>query len=194
MPFNAFKHYTSQFGHISSQEWSQLINIATPITLKKEALITQSDERFNKEVFVEKGIIRGFIIDEAGNEKSTSFFIEGGFMSTTSLRNNNGHSLYNYQALCYSELLYFNAAEIRHFFSRNKVLTQIGKDIKEREIQRIRERDSCLLQTNAKDKYQAFISHYPNLESFISQKHIASYLGITPVSLSRIKSHKTDNI
>ena len=194
MLFNAFKHYTSQFGHISPQEWSQLINIATPVTLKKEALITQSDERFNKEVFIEKGIIRGFIIDEAGNEKSTSFFIAGGFMGTTSFRNNNGRSLYNYQSLCHSELLYFNAAEIRHFFSKNKVLTQIGKDIKEREIQRIRERDSCLLQTSAKDKYQTFISHYPNLESFISQKHIASYLGITPVSLSRIKSRKTDNI
>lgn len=187
---NNFEYYINQYAEISSSDWEILNSISTSLVLSKEQMIIRSNERFQKEIFIEKGVVRGFIVDEDGNEKSTSFFEEGDFMSTNTLRNNSdGKSIHNYQALNSVHLIVFEAKQLRQFFSRNKLLSNIGATIKEREILRISDRDKCLLQVTAKDKYALFSKCYPTIERYISQKHIASYLGITPVSLSRIKAN-----
>lgn len=165
--------------------------------LKKEEDLVKQDSIFNKEVFIEEGIMRACIIDDEGNEKSVAFFQAGEFMSTSTLRTKNGRSIHHYQAMCKTNVLLFEPQELRTFLSKNNALSAIGKAIKENEIERMNNRDKCLLQVKARNKYLNFLKYYPNLEMSISQKHIASYLGITSVSLSRIKSDlrniKTDN-
>ncbi|KQC00837.1 Crp/Fnr family transcriptional regulator [Pedobacter sp. Hv1] len=181
---------------IHEDEWSSITNIGTTVHLKKDQIIFRKGESVNKEVFLIDGIVRGFMIDEDGNEKSTSFFEEGEFMSTQALRTKKGVSLYNYQALCRTKLLVFDSRQLKDLLSEKKKLSQIGKAIKERELTRLMNRDDCLMQVKAVDKYLKFIAFYPNLERQISQRYIASYLGITPVSLSRLKKImivKTDN-
>jgi hypothetical protein len=92
--------------------------------------------------------------------------------------------------------LVFDSKQLKDLLSENKKLVEIGKAIKERELTRLMNRDDCLMQVKAIDKYLKFINFYPNLERQISQRYIASYLGITPVSLSRLKKSmmmQTDN-
>jgi CRP-like cAMP-binding protein len=181
---------------INKDEWASITNIGTTAHLKKDQIIFQKGDPNNKEVFLVNGIVRGFITDEYGNEKSTSFFEEGEFMSTHSLRTQKGISIYNYQALCRTKLLVFDSMQLKDLLSETKKLSEIGKAIKERELTRLMNRDDCLMQVKAVDKYQKFITLYPNLERQISQRYIASYLGITPVSLSRLKKSlivQTDN-
>jgi CRP-like cAMP-binding protein len=181
---------------INENEWSSITNIGTTIHLKKDEIIVRKGDKSSKEFFLESGIVRGFLVDEEGNEKSTSFFEEGEFMSTQSLRTKKGISLYNYQALCRTKLLVFDSKQLKDLLSENKKLVEIGKAIKERELTRLMNRDDCLMQVKAIDKYLKFINFYPNLERQISQRYIASYLGITPVSLSRLKKSmmmQTDN-
>ena len=117
-------------------------------------------------------------------------------MSTHSLRTTKGVSIYSYQALCNTKLLVFDSRQLKELLSETKKLSQIGKVIKEKELTRLMNREDCLMQVKAVDKYQKFITYYPNLERQISQRYIASYLGITPVSLSRLKKSmltQTDN-
>lgn len=172
---------------INQKEWLSIKNIGLTIHLKKDELIFRKGEHNKKEVFIENGIVRGYIIDEAGNEKSTSFFEEGEFMSTHSLRTQNGILFNNYQALCPTKLLIFDSKQLKDLLSETKKLSEVGKAIKQRELTRLINRDDCLMQVKAIDKYMKFITFYPNLERQISQRYIASYLGITPVSLSRLK-------
>lgn len=181
---------------VNEDEWASIATIGTTIHLKKDEIIFRKGEHNNKEVFLENGIVRGFILDEEGNEKSTSFFEAGEFMSTQSLRTQRGVSIYNYQALCRTTLLVFDSKQLKDLLSQNKKLSEIGKAIKERELTRLMNRDDCLMQVKAIDKYQKFMTFYPHLERQISQRYIASYLGITPVSLSRLKKSmlvQTDN-
>lgn len=179
------------------EEWNVIKNMGKSKSLKKEEHLIQQNSLFDKEVFIEKGIIRAYIIDDDGNEKSIAFYEEGRFMSTSTLRTINSKSLHNYQAICKTELILFNSNELKSFFTKNKYLSEIGSTIKEDEIKRQNNRDNCLLQVKGKNKYLNFLKYYPNIEILISQKHIASYLGITPISLSRIKSglrkNKSDN-
>ncbi|GGF06369.1 Crp/Fnr family transcriptional regulator [Flavobacterium limi] len=181
---------------LNEDEWVSIKNIGTIFHLKKDQIIFRKGEHNDKEVFLVNGIVRGFIIDENGSEKSTSFFEEGEFMSTHSFRTQKSVSIYNYQALCRTKLLVFDSKELKDLLSGTKKLHEIGKAIKEREMTRLMNRDDCLMQVKALDKYQKFITFYPNLERQISQRYIASYLGITPVSLSRVKKSllsQTDN-
>lgn len=181
---------------VNEEEWSSITNIATTIHLKKDDIIFRKGDKSHEEFFLEKGIVRGFIVDDAGNEKSTSFYEEGEFMSTQSLRTQKNVSIYNYQALCLTKLLVFNSKQLKEVLAKTKKLSEIGKVIKERELTRLMNRDDCLMQVKAVDKYQKFTTFYPNLERYISQRYIASYLGITPVSLSRLKKSmlvQTDN-
>lgn len=171
----------------STKEWSSIQAIATKVKLKKEELILYKGERTDKEIFVESGIVRGFIVDESGNEKSTSFFRQGEFMSTNTLRTHQGISICNYQVLCSATLLVFDSNELRQLLSETNSMIEVGKQIKERELVRLSNRDECLMEVKAVNKYLKFIHFYPDLESRIAQRHIASYLGITPVSLSRLK-------
>jgi len=172
---------------IDEKEWSAITTLASVINLKKDELIFRKGERSNKEVFLENGIVRAFIVDEDGNEKSTAFFQQGEFMSTQSLRTLGGVSRYSYQALCPTKLLFFDSKQLKDVLSETQKLIALGKNIKERELIRLDNRDDCLMQARAADRYMKFVTFYPRLEGQISQRYIASYLGITPVSLSRLK-------
>ena len=110
-------------------------------------------------------------------------------MSTHTLRTTNGASICYYQALSHTKLLVFDSRQLKQLLSENKKLIQAGKEIKEKEMVRLANRDECLMQVKAVDKYLKFSKFYPTLESKISQRFIASYLGITPVSLSRLKKN-----
>jgi CRP-like cAMP-binding protein len=188
MSTEILRNYLNQYNKLSQEEWEYLLSLSKDIILKKEEIIVRKNEHFDKEVFLLEGVVRGFLIDEKGNDKTVSFFANGNFMSIATLRNIAGRSIHNYQALCKTKLLIFDSQSLRDFFSGNELLNEIGKQIKQNEIERINARDKCLLQVNSSDKYSEFLRYYPTLEQFISQKHIASYLGITPVSLSRTKS------
>lgn len=181
------ERFFNEITPLSGDEWEALLEISELSTFKKEQYIVQKDSSFLHEVFIEQGIVRAFLFDSAGNEKTTAFFTDGEFMSTSTLRTKNGRSMHFYQALCPSKLVFFPSDKIKSFLSQTKKLSKIGRAIKDSEIDRIFNRDKTLLQNKARDKYRCFLAHYPTLESKISQKYIASYLGITPVSLSRIK-------
>ena len=173
---------------ISSEQWITLEGLCQSQNLKKQGHVVREGELFGQEVFVESGVLRAYKVDEEGNDRSIAFFEAGHFMSTSFLRTKNGKSLYHYQALCETRILTFNAKKLKDFFSSTVGLSAIGKSIKDQQIAQWTERDTCLVQAKAKDKYLKFIEFHPRVESLISQKYIASYLGITPVSLSRIKS------
>jgi CRP-like cAMP-binding protein len=172
---------------LCKKDCDAVVSIASIIHVKRNEIILSKGDKSDKEYFVEGGIVRGFIVDDEGNEKSTAFFQDGEFMSMASLRTRDGACLYNYQALCPTKLMVFDPKQLRELFSVSEKFMEIGKEVRERELTRIYNRDECLMQVKAADKYQKFIQFYPNIEKYISQRYIASYLGITPVSLSRLK-------
>ena len=155
--------------------------------LKKDELFIRKGQHLDSEIFIEKGIVRAFIVDDDGNEKTIAFFEEGEFMNSLTLRTSQWKSLHYYQALTCTTTIQLSSTNFKNFLSSNKQLSAVGKLIKEREVERLNKRDLCILQVRGVDKYLNFKKFFPNIEKDVSQKHIASYLGITPVSLSRLK-------
>lgn len=184
---NILRAYLESLIALSPEEWAGIELCTEQRILKKGEVLVRENSVFQQEVFIEKGVIRAFLIDNEGNEKSTAFFQEMNFMSTNTWRSRKGRSIYAYQALCPSDLVLFDADGLKSILSKSNKLISLGKILKEKEIDRMNLRDECLLQVKALDKYTKFRACYPGIENSISHLHIASYLGITPVSLSRIR-------
>lgn len=138
--------------------------------------------------FVISGILRLYYVDRDGNEYTKSFCAENSFVAAYSALLLQQPSRLFIQALEDTKLLIADYSAYR-VLSENHVCWQ-ALNCKIAEILFIKKekRESALLLDNAKIRYLSFQEEYPGLETRIRQHHIASYLGITPVTLSRIRA------
>jgi CRP-like cAMP-binding protein len=140
--------------------------------------------------FVVKGLFRYFYVNEKGSEFTKGFFPEGHFINSYSAMVQQRPSYYTIEALEDSNIIVFDVEDWHRLVKGHAcwsllLLAQLQKGFVKKES---RERE--LLLSSAAQRYQSFLEEYPLLESRVKQHLIASYLGITPVALSRIRSSK----
>lgn len=185
---NNLKAHILQLLSFSEPEWQEIAECCTARELQKGEVFIDKGAKCNHEVYISAGVVRAFLIDEDGNEKTTAFFKANEFLSTSAHRTNrSGCSLYTYQAVSNAQLVFLNSEMFSKLYLKHDKLKKLVADVKEREVLRINNRDEILLQVRAEEKYKKFREYMPNLEFEIAHHYIASFMGITPVSLSRIR-------
>lgn len=137
--------------------------------------------------FVNKGCLRVFNRDKNGDEHNIMFCPENWWGNDMTSFSGQSPAYYNISALEVTEVIYINhqsleqlyidVPKLERFF---RILTQNGFSLFQRRI-------NTNLSKTAEERYALFQQLYPKLEQRIAQKHIASYLGITPVFLSMIR-------
>ena len=134
---------------------------------------------------LEKGILRGFVYDNDGEEITTHFYQEGDMVVGSFIPNVNMSM--TIQALANCEISVANYSEVMSQVNKNQEIT----DIITREFQKLNKqmqsRLVSLLNLSALEKYQLFLDNYPGLLNRIPHYYIAQYLGITPTQLSRVR-------
>jgi|GEM_PF-1794414 len=191
---SSFKNYIDKITALDSDLFHLLDSLSEKSALKKAEVFIHANSRFNKEIFIETGVLRSYIVDEHGNDRTTAFFTGGEFVSTNTFRTINGRSSCFYQALGPASIRLFDSHKLKSTLSDNNILSLLGREIKEKIINRINQRDECIAQVKATDRYLKFIEYYPDLEHKISHHYIATFLGITPVSLSRVRKKLRNSI
>ncbi|HEY0177175.1 MAG TPA: Crp/Fnr family transcriptional regulator [Pedobacter sp.] len=159
-------------------------------TWKKNTVLLDSGEICRNIYFVNKGCLRIFNTDQKGEQHNILFCPENWW--AVDIASFSGHSpaFYAIQALEDTEVfylsygaldqLYIEIPKLERFF---RILVQNGFNLYQRRI-------TSNLSKTAEERYELFQKQYPKLEQRIAQKHIASYLGITPVFLSMIRSKR----
>lgn len=173
---------------ISSRSIDKIESLAQYQSIKKGSYLTQVGQTNKLEYFVLQGICKSFLHDPEGEEVSLCFFMSGSIISPFTTRTRDGKSILNIRALTEIEIAAMDAndfeqlmvedLEIRHFGNtvlRNELMTKVQKEI-------------GLASLTAKSRLEILRKQYPNLENLIPHTDIASYLGITPISLSRLRS------
>ncbi len=168
--------------------WQELLQIAIERSILKNEKLATEGIPFNYEIFLVKGILRSFYVTPEGKEYTTSFCNEGSFVSPVFTRQSEGKSLLHIEALENSKLILFEEVKFTELRYRFKDLFILGSKVTEGELQLKSLKELLLATSNIKQLYFFFQEKYPDLEKKISQKHIASFMGVDPVSLSRIKS------
>jgi CRP-like cAMP-binding protein len=185
--FLELKKHIDGIALLTSDAWADLEQIVRISEIRNEDFLVREGARTLDEVYLVRGILRGFYRSYEGEEVNVVFFTENNVLPPHYFRTKNQISQLNIQALSDIVVARFNSEKFSALRYRHESLMRYGNVIVERELEYKTQREILLLTKNAEERYKAFRDMYPGLENYISQYHIASYLGITPVSLSRIR-------
>jgi CRP-like cAMP-binding protein len=183
----AYKKHIDKIIPISQVIWDELKAILSTRELKKDEFIVKEHQPFNLEIFVHKGVIRGFYESSSGDEINVSFYQDNELVCPYFARAKNGKSIINLQAITPVLIIETEQHTMKTLRHKYLELLKYSSLVVENELARKTQHEIFLLKKSAEERYMMFQKMYPHLENRISQYHIASYLGITPVSLSRLR-------
>ncbi len=184
------EHITEQFSkYISPVDVSivsELLNLAEEKHYKKGEILLYSGETCHYMGYIVKGMVRSYYLDDNGNDITKNFHIEDYFiMDETLLGLNN--SICIYEALEDCIILFVDSFQVRILIQQNDYIKNLYLFGLENGLRYKIMRENAFLTQNATERYINFKRQYPLLERRVKLAHIASYLGITPESLSRIR-------
>jgi CRP-like cAMP-binding protein len=155
---------------------------------EKGEVIIDRGKRNNKEYFVYEGVCRSFLLSPEGKEVTISYFLEGSVLSPNKTRTANQISHLNFQALTKLTLASLNADKFEQLMINHIDIREFGNMVLQNELLAKVEKEIGLASLNAKERLILFREKHHFLENLISHVDIASYLGITNISLSRLRN------
>ncbi len=152
-------------------------------------MIQRQGETASYAYFVKKGLLRSFTIDEKGKEHIFMFAPEGWMISDIESHAYDSPAELFIEALEDSEVEVINRALIKELkLSHEALLEETGRLL--RRVGVLQRRVIMLMSSPAIDRYEHFVQTYPQMIHRVPQRMIASYLGITPETLSALRSRK----
>ncbi|MBB6111757.1 Crp/Fnr family transcriptional regulator [Mucilaginibacter lappiensis] len=155
---------------------------------RKSQLLVEPPYPANAEFFVTKGCLRHYFLDENGVEHTTAFAIEGWWMTDLQSFFTGAPSKYHVEAMEEGEVIKLRKEGREELFTKIPALNIYFRILYQNAIISQNERILNVLSTTADERYLRFIKKYPALENRVPQYLIASYLGITPEFLSKVKT------
>lgn len=175
---------------LSPDEQEKVLALLQQQTVPKRSFLLLAGDIDKYIYFVKQGCLRMFYADKDGMEHNICFYPENWWACDIVSFFKEKPAVNNIQALEDTEVYYLSLARLEQLFLEVpkferffRILTQNGFDLYQKRI------ISNLSQT-AEKRYLEFRKNYPGLESRIAQKHIATYLGITPAFLSMMRKDK----
>lgn len=182
---NAIRQITS----LPDAEADKLVKLAQPSSIEKGCAFIREGDLPKKFAYVTTGLFRYFYVNSKGSEFTKGFFPENSFITSYTAMAKERPSYYTIEALEDSEILVIDYAQWKKLYKSHPCWTAVLMALLEKGYIKKETRERELLLLDATGRYQSFLAEYPNLEQRIKQHLIASYLGITPVTLSRIRKN-----
>jgi CRP-like cAMP-binding protein len=181
------KKYLTQKAGLSEEEYTSLSSSLSTKKVLKGDLILSPGEVCKYAFFVESGLIRSYTLDEIGKEHIIQLAPEMWIVSDRSGTYFNEPAEFFVQAIEDSEVVFMDV----DFLSKASELSISFRKFNDRalhaHIRQLQKRVNSLLSATAEKRYLDFIQTYPDINQRVPQWMIASYLGITPESLSRVR-------
>lgn len=158
-----------------------------PVQIKKGAFFLQEGTRSQDYLFLEQGIMRSFLFDTEGTEVTTNFYTSGNVVFEAASFFQRVPSQENIMAMtdCTGWKLSFE--ELNALFHALPAFRETGRAILVRTLVSLKLRTLSMINQTAEQRYASLLSQQPTIFQHVPLKYIASYLGITDTSLSRIR-------
>lgn len=170
---------------LSPQSAKLLAEVITIIDVESETKFVKEGSSNNMEYLIFEGICRSYLINSKGDEVTLSFFTS--IVAPNLIRTKLNKSILNVQALTKVRLGTFLSEDLMKLMNQNREIELWGNSVLQKELMEKVEKEINQISLSAKDRLIVFREKYEQLENLISHSYIASYLGITKVSLSRIR-------
>ena len=185
----AFPINQSYLSHLGEEELAQLSSIMEYRTAAKNEILVPAGKPVKDVYYIHKGIVRLFLFDESGREINTHLAWDGMFITSYYSLIKDQLSDESVIAVTSCELYHFSYASLAALFDPYPKVERLGRILSEEAFSCLAERGRMLQTMTAKERYLHLMNSIP-MEIFrnIPMQDIASYLGIAPGSLSRIRN------
>ncbi|MFD1613923.1 Crp/Fnr family transcriptional regulator [Gelatiniphilus marinus] len=179
--------FLNSISKISEDTYSEIKKISTFKIIKAGTEIVKINEVPSKAYMVVSGIVRSYLITESGKEFNKSFYLPISFAASLTALMRRKPSAFVFQAVTDCEIYEIDYYKTMHLCNSKPNLKTLYTKVLEYLYIKYEKRIIESITLNAKERYLELKKQIPDVDSLISQHHIASYLGITPVQLSRIR-------
>ena len=156
-------------------------------SVKKNEVLLRIGESCNYTFFVAKGLLRAYSIDENGKEHILQFAPENWLISDRSTVLFDGVSEQFIDAVEESEVIFIPSDFFEKLAKDSPSFQKFNMLALNNHIRHLHKRINLLISASAEVRYLDFIKLYPDILLRVPQLMVASYLGITPESLSRVR-------
>ncbi|MBL7932827.1 MAG: Crp/Fnr family transcriptional regulator [Bacteroidia bacterium] len=172
---------------ISDEQLKAFVSLATERKYKKGQFLLTEGSTIRKTHFIKKGALIAYYVDLQGMEHVVQFGIEGWWISDIQSYVKGDVAKLNVQALEDSSIYEFSNEVMEKAYDEIPPITRYFLKITQNAFATFQARVLADLSESAEKRYKLFREKYPKIELRFPQKMIASYIGVTPESLSRLK-------
>jgi CRP-like cAMP-binding protein len=184
---NKFKIFLRQITPISDKEFDETVIFFHEQTLRKGDFFIKQGKICRQIAFINNGILRTFYLNDKAEETTSCFCTENSLTTSYKSFILQQPSTLSIQALEDTELLVIDYENLERLYSTSMVWQNIGRAVAQREYIVMEQYASVLNNETAKEKYLRLLKEQPTVLQKANIEDVASYLGITRRTLSRIR-------
>jgi len=177
---------------LTDAECTYFIAQLQPKKYKRHEFLLREGEVCKHVFFIVKGLTRYFYTNAEGNEHTGQFFFETSWYTDYDSFLTGKPSEQSLQALEKSEVLLLPKPNLYRLYDENPKFERFGRLMAEQAFLGVRQRNTSLLSESPEERYLNLIQQRPKVIDRVPLHYIASYLGIKPESLSRIRKRLYD--
>lgn len=174
---------------ISERSFQEIKSLLKHETFKKGEIFIQRNKSNENEYFVLDGVCKSYLISPGGDEITISFFLENSILTPHQIRTPKNISNLYFKALTDLELVSINAKQFENLMIENLEIRNFANTVLQNELILKIEKEIGLASLTARERLIEFRKKYRILENLIPHSDISSYLGITNISLSRLRKN-----
>lgn len=193
MSISALFSYLESFIPLKQEEKERIEKKFVYLTVKRKHRLLKAGEICKDYFFVISGCFRMFGVDDKGFEHNIQFAAESDWIADIGSFYSQKPSQLYIEALESAEVLSIRQQDLFELFTSFPKLNRIFKVMIEHKYIELQNRVLQNFSSTAEQRYLAFLEHYPQLKNRLPNTQIASYLGITPEFLSKIRKDLRDH-
>ena len=185
--FEQFKEYIGQKATLTEADYAKIEAVCIFKKLRKKQYLLQEGDVWKYNAFITKGLVRFYSVDESGRENIVSFAKENWWTGDRASLLTGEPSKNNIDAIEDTELILITKTNFDRLCRDIPAFNDMVNAILNKSFITSQNRIHSAIAFTAEQKYLDFVQKYPDLSLRVPQAMIASYLGITPETLSRVR-------
>ena len=183
----------NSIGPITADQLRTVIDAMTPKSLHGGEILLEQNDPAVIEVVVLAGVVKSSVLDREGNDITLNFYAGPAIVSPAITRHIDGRSRVHLTALTEAKVVTFPAAVLSAAMTSSHEVHRWGESVLRADLIARAEKELAFAVLSGKERLKKFRGDFPVLEDLVSHQAIASYLGITPVTLSRLRKQMDAN-
>ncbi|MBS1564389.1 MAG: Crp/Fnr family transcriptional regulator [Bacteroidetes bacterium] len=185
--FEVFEKYIREQTTVGSEDLKLMRSLSTTRRLRRRELLLQEGETCRYKAFVARGLLRNYMLKDNGMEYVMRFSPENSWSVDGESFNKQIPSRFNIEALEESDLVLWNYENVRILFDASPTFRAFSEKLIATNLNASRDRILMNISASSEEKYERFISDFPDVFNRVPLHMVASYLGVSRETLSRVR-------